>query len=104
MLEGLPAIATFLGKSVQTVRRWILHDGLPCSKLPNGKWFTHKGLILQWIYAGHEAIVKNRVGYALEPEELATLAEKMGVDPNEVYKRMEHDAGVERSKDQTATV
>ena len=94
MLEGLPAIATFLGRSVNTTRRWIMTDGLPVTKLPNGKWFTHKGLILQWIYAGHQAIIKNNVAYSLEPEELALLAERMGVDPDEVYKRIEYDQGL----------
>jgi len=98
MLEGLPAIATFLGKSANTVRRWIMEDGLPCTKLPNGIWFTHKGLILQWIYAGHEAIVKGRAGYALEPDELADLAKKMGIDPSEVYERIKHDQGIGRER------
>ena len=86
MLEGLPAIATFMGKSIETVRRWIDKEGLPATKLPNGKWLTHKGLVLQWIYAGHQAILKNRAATALEPNELAELAVKMGVRPEDVDK------------------
>lgn len=84
MLEGLPSIAEFIGKSLETTRRWIRNDGLPATKLPSGRWLSHKGLILQWIYAGHQAILKNNAQYILEPNELEALAKKMNVDPSEV--------------------
>ncbi len=89
ILEGLPAIATFLGKSKLTVRRWIFSAGLPVTKLPNGRWFSHKGLILQWIYAGHQAELKARSAVALEPESIAELAVAMNVSPDEVFNHEE---------------
>ena len=41
---------------------------------------------------------KGRAGYALEPDELADLAEKMGIDPSEVYERIKHDQGIGRER------
>jgi len=84
MLEGLPAIATFLGKGIETTRRWIRTEGLPATKLPNGRWLTHKALVLQWIYAGHQAILKNNIAMCLEADQLDLLAEKMNVSIEEV--------------------
>jgi hypothetical protein len=81
ILEGIPSIAEFLGKSYETTRRWIFHKGLPAAKMPNGVWFTHKGLILQWIYASGQAQLKERVQYSLEPDAIQTLAEKMQIEP-----------------------
>ena len=104
MLEGLPSIAEFLGKSAETTRRWILKDGLPATKLPNGRWLTHKGLILQWIYAGHQAIVKNRAVYTLEAGDIEMLAEKMDVDPKEVFNlRDKNDRAASRSPGASTT-
>lgn len=60
ILEGVPAIARFLGKSYNTAMRYIKKDGLPAAKLPNGTWITHKALILQWILIGHETEMKAR--------------------------------------------
>ena len=95
MLEGIPAIATFIGKSYNTTIIWIREHGLPATKTPQGRWFTHKGLILQWIFAGHQAELGARVQYALEKEQIEELAEKMGVDPAEVFTRMaEREKGV----------
>jgi|TARA_Y100000310_G_scaffold120924_1_gene119673 hypothetical protein len=91
MLEGLPAISKFIGKTPVTTRKWILDHGLPATKLPNGVWLTHKGLILQWIYAGHQATLRSRVQYALEDDEILALADKMGVDREEVKKEMLKD-------------
>lgn len=85
ILEGLPAISTFLGKSIGTVRNWIKRAGLPCTKTPSGTWYTHKGLILQWIYAGHQAQLKTQAQYSLEPDAIRELAEKMGVDPDTIH-------------------
>lgn len=59
MLEGLTAIGNFLGKSPNTVMRWIKYYGLPCIKTPEGVWLTHKDLIFKWIVAGHQACLKN---------------------------------------------
>ena len=84
MLEGLPSIATFLGKGIGTTRRWIRDEGLPATKLPNGRWLTHKALILQWIYAGHQAILKNNIATCLESDQLELLAEKMHVSLEDV--------------------
>lgn len=101
MLEGLPSIATFLGRSVETAKNWILNDGLPATKMPNGKWLSHKGLVLQWIYAGHQAILKDNIAYCLEDDQIASLAEKMDVDPREVFqlrKENEERDRVERAK------
>lgn len=100
MLEGLPSLAEFLGKSEQTAKRWIMRDGLPATKMPNGKWLTHKGLVMQWIYAGHQAILKNQAAYALEESELIELAIKMNVDPSEVTDRMKKDVEQERDDSQ----
>ena len=60
MLEGLSAIASFIGKSPNTAASWITKHGLPATKLPNGRWLTHKSLVLQWIYAGHRAEIKKK--------------------------------------------
>ena len=98
MLEGLPAIATFLGKSLPTARRWIMSDGLPATKLPSGRWLTHKALVLQWIYAGHQAFLKNNCQYILEPEEIADLAKRMGIEPDEVLTRIQHDQRINPSE------
>ena len=100
MLEGLPAIATFLGKSLPTARCWIMSDGLPATKLPSGRWLTHKALVLQWIYAGHQAILENNLATCLEENELRSLAEKMNVNPDEIFPRMRDD--VERERDTIA--
>ena len=81
MLEGLREIAGFIGRNIDTTRTYILEHGLPATRLPNGTWFTHKGLILQWIYAGHQAELAARARYTLEEDEIAALAEKMGLDP-----------------------
>ncbi len=84
MLEGISAIAAFIGKSPNTVVSWILNDGLPATKTRQGRWLSHKGLILQWIYAGHQAEVRHRAGFAVEPETIDALAERMGVSAEEV--------------------
>ena len=88
MLEGIREIAGFIGKSCPTTIRWIRNNGLPATKLPNGTWLSHKGLILQWIYAGHEAYVRSYAQYAIEQDEIEALAKKMGVDPKQVIERM----------------
>ena len=92
MLEGLKEIGDFIGKRPETAKRWILEDGLPATRMPNGMWFTHKGLILQWMVAGHQAEVRNRAQYILEKDEIASLAKKLEVDPDEVLDRItEHE-------------
>ena len=92
ILEGLNAISAFIGKSPNTTAAWIRNYGLPATKTPNGRWLTHKSLILQWMYAGYLAETKNtrldatehqknRVHQILgnEPEDLEDLSEAMGV-------------------------
>lgn len=90
ILEGLPCIAEFFGKSRHTISRWILNDGLPASKTPDGKWITHKTLLLQWMYAGHLAEMQQRRGaggnsvmkmedIGGDRDKISDLAEVMGV-------------------------
>jgi len=91
ILEGLDSIAFFLGKSNQTVARWIKTHGLPATKTPSGVWMTHKTLVLQWMYAGHlvDVAEQNKAADAAdlpihtisaEPEALEALASAMGID------------------------
>jgi hypothetical protein len=77
ILEGIPAIAAFLGKSYNTAKRYIVQDGLPAAKLPNGTWITHKALILQWILVGHQAEMKARS--CLDPKVIREMAEQANV-------------------------
>ena len=85
MLEGIPSIAEFIGKSYDTTVRWITLHGLPATKTPSGRWFTHKGLILQWMVAGHSAELKARARYSLEDDEIAELAKEFNIDPVDVF-------------------
>lgn len=88
ILEGIPAIAAFIGKSGNTTLNWINKHGLPATKTPTGRWFTHRGLILQWIYAGHQAELKAKTAFALEEDQVMQLAEKMGISPDLVREKM----------------
>jgi hypothetical protein len=85
MLEGIPAIAEFIGRSYDTTYKWITLHGLPATKTPSGRWFTHKGLILQWMVAGHSAELKARARYGFEDDTIAELAKEFNVDPEEVF-------------------
>ena len=60
MLEGLNAISEYIGKSVNTTATYITKHGLPATKTPEGHWLTHKSLVLQWIFAGHKAVLKQK--------------------------------------------
>lgn len=60
ILQGLREIAEFLNRSQMTISNWIRYNGLPATKTPDGRWLTHKTLILQWIYAGYLAESKAR--------------------------------------------
>ena len=88
ILEGIPAIAAFIGKSGNTALNWINKHGLPATKNPQGRWFTHRGLILQWIYAGHQAELKAKARFTLEEDQVEQLADKMGVDMDLVREKM----------------
>lgn len=79
ILEGLPSIGNFLGKSPNTVVNWIMNHGLPATKTPNGRWLTHTQLILQWMYAGHEAELKARGVGGRSKEDIQILATRMGI-------------------------
>ena len=50
-LEGIQAIADYLGKSYSTVHKWIKYHGLPAMISPNGEWFTTKAAINAWVVA-----------------------------------------------------
>lgn len=42
--------AEYLGVSVDTVRRWVHHEGLPCLKMADGrKWLFKKEYIDRWM-------------------------------------------------------
>lgn len=101
ILEGLPSIAEWIGKSINTTRLWIREHGLPATKTPRGIWFTHKGLILQWMYAGHQAELKTRIAYALDESEIASLAVKMDVDSEEVIEMMHQEQ--DKAKEELAS-
>lgn len=46
-----PDIASHLGVSVSTARRWArLHD-LPIARLPDGRACTTRNLVEQWLFA-----------------------------------------------------
>ena len=85
MLEGIPSIAEFIGKCYNTTYTWITEHGLPATKTPSGRWLSHKGLILQWMIAGHQAEMKSRARYTLEDDEIAKIAEEFHIDPAEVF-------------------
>jgi len=51
IVETLPEIGRTVGRSDQTVRKWIKIHGFPAAKAPNGKWMTTHGLIDNWILA-----------------------------------------------------
>jgi hypothetical protein len=97
ILEGVAAIANFIGKSPNTAKRWILEAGLPATKTPEGLWYTHKALILQWIYAGWRAEIAAQNGSVpervkldhhlsdmLEEENLDALEDKVNTPASEI--------------------
>jgi|TARA_Y100000310_G_C20513702_1_gene730117 transposase-like protein len=84
-LEGIPSIAEFIGKSYDTTYKWITKHGLPATKTPSGRWITHKGLIMQWIVAGHQAELKAKARYTLEDSEIEALAREFKVDVKKVF-------------------
>jgi hypothetical protein len=49
LLEGIPAIAHYLGKSYNTVYTWIRTKGLPAMKGYNRRWITSRQAIMAWI-------------------------------------------------------
>ncbi|MCI0530290.1 MAG: hypothetical protein L0Y56_22830 [Nitrospira sp.] len=50
-LEGIQAIADYLGKSYSTIHKWIKYHNLPAMISPNGEWFTTKAAVHAWIIA-----------------------------------------------------
>lgn len=52
-LWGLPAIASALGLSVDTVRRWSRdpRKGLPITR-PGGRYFATRAALLAWLHRG----------------------------------------------------
>ncbi len=46
---GLDAIGELFGRSRDTIRRWIYHQGFPASQLPDGSWTTSLTLIDGWL-------------------------------------------------------
>ena len=82
ILEGIPAIATFLGKSYNTALRYVTKHGLPAAKLPNGTWITHKALVLQWILVGHNVEMKARG--SLDPLVMKEMAKEAQVSLTDI--------------------
>ena len=85
MLEGIASIAEFIGRSYNTTYKWIMEHGLPATKTPEGIWLSHKGLILQWMYAGHQSELKAKAAYSLEPDQIEEMCERWGIDAKEVF-------------------
>lgn len=55
LIEGLPNIAKYVGKSRQTISKWITHEEFPAALLPNGRRATTAGAVDAWIIARHRA-------------------------------------------------
>ena len=45
---GLDQIGRLFGRSRWAVARWIRSHGFPAARLPDGKWFTTRGMIEGW--------------------------------------------------------
>ena len=54
MLEGVAAIATYLGIGYNTAHRWIMECNLPAIKSDTNRWITCKQAILAWLLEGIE--------------------------------------------------
>jgi hypothetical protein len=53
LIEGVPAIARYLGKHPATIRRWIKSGFLPCGRAPDGTFIITPSLIDRAIIASH---------------------------------------------------
>jgi hypothetical protein len=54
MLEGVAAIATYLGVGYNTADKWIKHHQLPATRTWSGRWITTKHAVLAWMLEGVE--------------------------------------------------
>lgn len=54
MLEGVAAIATYLGVGYNTADKWIKHHDLPATRTWSGRWITTKQAVLAWVLEGIE--------------------------------------------------
>lgn len=54
MLEGVAAIATYLGVGYNTADKWIKHHDLPATRTWSGRWITTKQAVLAWVLEGVE--------------------------------------------------
>jgi hypothetical protein len=59
-LIGLVAIGKFFGRPKLTALRWIKSGWLPAIQLPNGQWFTTRGVIDRVIIANYEEELRRR--------------------------------------------
>lgn len=59
-LQGLGAIAEFIGCTERDVKRAILKDGLPAIRLPEGQFFTSKRCVMAWILQGYEEAMEEK--------------------------------------------
>ena len=55
LYEGLKQIASYIGHSTDTVRRWHRKHGFPLVRLPNGKYATTQSMIDAWLLARNRA-------------------------------------------------
>ncbi len=60
ILEGIPNIAEFFGRSYDTIARWIKAGYLPAGKTPQGRWFITRSLIDNWVIAVHKAELQSK--------------------------------------------
>lgn len=54
MLEGVAAIATYLGIGYNTADKWIKTKDLPATRTWSGRWITSKQAVLAWMLEGVE--------------------------------------------------
>jgi transposase len=70
LLHGIIEIAEYIDRSYNTAYRWIHEYGLPAMKGPDGKWLSHKQLILMWMLANREVDIKTA-----KPEDFTNLSD-----------------------------
>ena len=49
LLEGIPAIAHYFGKSYNTIYTWIQTKGLPAMRTDRGRWTTSRQALMAWV-------------------------------------------------------
>jgi hypothetical protein len=65
VIEGLDAIAAYMGKSRITIWRWIQRGWLPAGRLPDGTWFITPSLIDRVCVASHDGYISRKAKRAV---------------------------------------